>query len=218
VVVNAAGIVKQRADTHDSIPNIAINALLPHRVASLCAASGARLIHISTDCVFSGLEGRYTEASTPDPRDLYGQSKLLGEVHAPHCLTLRTSMIGPEISRKTGLLEWFLAQRGSIKGFRRAIFSGFTTLELTRIVERLALHYPAAHGLYHVSAAPISKYDLLAMLGERLPVDVSIAPDDAFHCDRSLDSSRFRAQFSYAPPAWEEMLDELALAIRAGRR
>lgn len=217
LVVNAAGVVKQRADAHDAILNITINALLPHRVAALCAASGARLVHISTDCVFSGLEGHYTEASTPDPRDSYGQSKLLGEVHARHCLTLRTSMIGPEISRKTGLLEWFLAQQGSIRGFRQAIFSGFTTLELSRIVERVAIHHPTAHGLYHVSAEPISKYDLLMMLHERLPGDVEIVPDDELRCDRSLDSSRFRAEFSYTPPAWEDMLDELARAIGGHR-
>ena len=214
IAINAVGIVKQRADAQASIPNIEINALLPHRLALLCQAVGARLVHISTDCVFSGREGNYGEDARPDAEDLYDRSKLLGEVHASHCLTLRTSMIGPELKRKTSLVEWFLAQRGTVKGYRRAIFSGLTTFEMSRVIERLALEHPAAHGLYHLSAAPISKHDLLGLLKHKLGLDITIVPDDAFQCDRSLDSTRFRTDFGYAPPSWDEMIEELAAAIR----
>lgn len=217
VVVNAVGIVKQRAEARDAILNIEINALLPHRLALLCRAVGARLIHLGTDCVFSGQQGNYTETSVPDPDDLYDRAKLLGEVQEKHCITLRTSLIGRELKRKTGLLEWFLAQRGPVKGYRKAIFSGFTTLEMSRIIERLAVEFPNAEGLYHVSSEPISKYDLLALVKRKLGIDVEIVPDDALRCDRSLDSRRFRAEFRYAPPAWETMIDELTASIRNPR-
>ncbi len=217
VLVNAVGIVKQRADAKESILNIEINALLPHRLAVLCRAVGARLIHLSTDCVFSGRGGNYRESAIPDPEDLYDRSKLLGEVREEHCLTLRTSMVGPELRRKTGLLEWFLAQQGTVKGYRNAIFSGFTTLEMSRIIERLAVEFPRAHGLYHVSSAPISKYDLLLLIKRKLSLKVEVVPDEAFRCDRSLDSSRFRAEFGYAPPSWDAMTGELAASLREAR-
>ena len=214
VVINAVGIVKQRADAKTSIPSIEINALLPHRLAMLCGRSGARLIHLGTDCVFSGRAGNYSEASMPDPEDLYGRSKLLGEVEDSGCLTLRTSIIGPELRRKTGLLEWFLAQRGTVKGYRGAIFSGFTTLEMSRIIERVAVEFPEAQGLYHVASEPINKYELLKMIKRELNLKVEVVPDDGVRCDRSLDSSRFRTDFGYTPPAWTQMIEELAASMR----
>lgn len=210
-VVNAAGIVKQRSDAQAAIPSLEINALLPHRLAVLCRAGGARLVHVSTDCVFSGRRGQYTESDPPDAEDLYGRSKLLGEVAEPGCLTLRTSIIGRELSRKTGLLEWFLSQRGrTVKGFRNAIFSGFTTHEMARIIARLLTGFPQASGLYHVSAAAISKFDLLHTINGALRLGAVIEPDDGFRCDRSLDSTRFRSEFGYAPPSWDAMAAELA--------
>ena len=210
-VVNAVGIVKQRSEASAAIPSLEINSLLPHRLALVCAAAGARLVHLSTDCVFSGRKGAYTESDPPDAEDLYGRSKYLGEVAGPGCLTLRTSIIGRELSRKTGLLEWFLSQRGgTVKGFRNAIFSGFTTHEMARIIERLLIRSPSAHGVYHVSSAPISKYDLLRKIDQALQLDITIVPDDALRCDRSLDSSRFRKEFGYRPPSWDEMVVELA--------
>lgn len=208
-VVNAIGIVKQRPTASESIPSLEINALLPHRLALFCKAIGARLVHLSTDCVFSGRTGSYREADPSDAGDLYGRTKFLGEVHAEHCVTLRTSIIGKELARKTGLFEWFLAQRGQIKGFRKAIFSGFTTIEMSRVIERLLVNFPRAAGLYHVSSDPITKYDLLTMIKERLALPVEIVPDDDFRSDRSLDSSRFRAEFGYVPPTWDAMLEEL---------
>jgi dTDP-4-dehydrorhamnose reductase len=210
-VINATGIVKQRAEAKDALPSIEINALFPHRMAQLCAELGARFVHMSTDCVFSGRRGNYLESDPPDAEDLYGRSKLLGEVSQAPCITLRTSIIGRELYRKSGLLEWFLAQRGRrIQGFRRAIFSGFTTHEMARIIERVLTGPGPAHGLYQVSAAAISKYELLCAIRDRLALDIAIEPDDEFVCDRSLDSARFRADFAYAPPSWAAMIDELA--------
>ena len=161
-VVNATGVIKQRPDARDGVLSIEVNSLFPHFLARLCAARGAHLVHLSTDCVFSGGKGNYAETDPPDPPDLYGFSKLLGEVTRPGVMTLRTSMIGTELTRKAGLVEWFLSQRAKmIKGYRKAIFSGFTTAELARIIERLLTAHPDAAGLYHVSAAPLSKFDLL---------------------------------------------------------
>ena len=210
-VVNAVGIVKQRTEAKEVIPSLEVNALLPHRLALMCRAVGARLVHLSTDCVFSGRKGAYRETDVPDAEDLYGRTKLLGEVSEPHCVTLRTSMIGPELSRKTSLLEWFLAQRGqTVKGFTKAIFSGFPTTELARIVERVLVEVPALHGLYHAAAGPISKYDLLTLIRDRLKLPVTIERDSTFECDRSLDGSRFQRDTGYVAPAWETMIDDMA--------
>lgn len=217
VVINAVGIVKQRPEAHEHITSIEVNALFPHRLAELCRAGGVRLLQLGTDCAFSGEKGNYTESDRPDPIDLYDVTKLLGEVDGPGMLTLRTSMIGPELGRKTGLLEWFLAQKGKpIKGYRKAIFSGFTTAELARVIEMLLTRYPDAHGIYHVSSAPISKFDLLSSLNRRLRAVAEIVPDEAVRCDRSLDSTRFRRTFGYTPPTWDAMLDELAADIVKG--
>lgn len=210
-VINAVGIVKQRAAARESIPSLELNALLPHRLALLCEAVGARLVHISTDCIFSGRTGHYLETDPSDAEDLYGKSKYLGEVDEAHCITLRTSIIGPELSRKSGLLEWFLAQRGRVHGYRNAIFSGLTTIELSRVIERLLSSFPEASGLYHVSSEPISKFDLLDLVRDRFGLATEVLPQDEFRCDRSLDSTVFRTRFDYRPPSWPDMIDELAL-------
>lgn len=216
-VINATGIVKQRPEAHELEISNEVNALFPHRLAQVCRANAARLIHLSTDCVFSGEKGNYTESDRPDPVDLYGQTKLQGEVDAPGAITLRTSMIGPELDRKTGLVEWFLAQKGkTVKGYRKAVFSGFVTAELARLIEKLIARHPDAHGVYHASSAPISKFDLLARLNQKLGLGVTLVPDDSVICDRSLDSARFRKAFGYSPPAWDTMLDELASDIQKG--
>ena len=208
ILVNCVGIIKQQSIAKEAIPCIEINALLPHRLALLCKKVGARLIHFSTDCIFSGEKGNYLESDPSDAGDLYGKTKFLGEVKDDFCLTLRTSIIGPELSRKRSLLEWFLAQEGTIKGFRKAIYSGFTSLEMSRIIELMILN-PKAFGVYHVSSEPINKYDLCLMFKNKFKHHVEILPDDAFVCDRSLDSTRFRKEFDYKPPSWEEMVDEL---------
>ncbi len=208
-VVNCVGLVKQSPVAGDVLANLEINAAAPHRIAGLCRDTGARLIHVSTDCVFSGRKGMYTETDNPDAEDLYGRAKLLGEPDAPHCLTLRTSFVGRELSGKLGLLEWFLGQTGSIKGFRRAIFSGFTTLEMSRIVEMLLTKFPEASGLYHVSSEPIDKYSLLKLFQDHFRRPLTINGDDSLAIDRSLDSTRFRCDFHYRPPDWPAMVQEL---------
>lgn len=217
VVVNAAGILKRRPESSRPLPNLEINALLPHRLALLCKSNGARLIHMSTDCVFSGKKGNYVESDVLDAEDLYGRSKFLGEVHDRHCITLRTSIIGKELTRKTGLLEWFLSQRGTVKGYKNAIFSGFTTLEFSRLMEKIITGFPNASGLYHVSSQPISKFDLLSRIKDKLRLEIEIVPDYEFRCDRSLESTKFRKEFNYAPPTWDVMLEELAEDIKRNR-
>ncbi len=209
-VVNAVGIIKQQTISTDSIANIEINALLPHRLAIACKDIGARLVHFSTDCVFSGRTGNYNEEDPSDAEDLYGRCKYLGEVADSHCITLRTSIIGRELARRKSLLEWFLTQHGTVHGYRQVIYTGFTTREMGRIVERILVERPDASGIYHVSSAPISKYDLLCLIREKLKLATEIIPDDELRCNRSLDSTRFRGEFAYAPPSWDDMIEELA--------
>lgn len=218
-VVNCIGTIKQRPDTKLAVPMIEVNALLPHRLLEACRAAGARLLHVSTDCVFSGRAGAYRESDVPDPVDLYGRSKLLGEVDEPPGLTLRTSILGLELTRRSSLVEWFLAQRGQVRGFRRALYTGLTTMEMGRLVERLLERHPRLHGVWHVASAPISKYDLLVTLSRKLGRDdVEILPDDDFVCDRSLNAEAFERATGYLPPSWEEMLEELAAEILRRRR
>ena len=213
-VVNAVGIVKQRSTAKESIPSLEINSLFPHRLAGLCKAAGMRMVHMSTDCVFSGRKGRYRETDLSDAEDLYGRTKYLGEVHDSHCVTLRTSIIGKELSRKQGLLEWFLSQRGSVQGFKNALFSGFTTLELSRIIEKILTEHPEKGGLYHVSSDPISKFDLLTLIKRKMGLRIEIIPTEEPRLDRSLDSTRFRKEFNYTPPTWEEMIGELSMSLK----
>lgn len=213
VVINAAGIVKQRVPAADPVESIDVNSLFPHRLAAICRLAGARLIHISTDCVFSGNRGNYQEADSPDPVDLYGRTKLLGEVTGDGCLTIRTSMIGLELAHYSGLIEWFLRQPKSVRGYRRARWNGLTTMELARIINTLVKRSDLG-GLWHVSAEPISKYQLLVDLAALLELRTSVVPDDTVVIDRSLNSERFRTTLPYTPPPWEEMLQELASAVR----
>jgi dTDP-4-dehydrorhamnose reductase len=211
LVINCIGLIKQQGHiARDPLLSISINAMFPHRLSMLCRTAKIRLIHISTDCVFSGKKGSYLESDQSDAEDLYGRTKFLGEVTYPHCVTLRTSIIGRELKTHLGLIEWFLAQRGTIKGYTRAIFSGFTTDELCRIILKKVIPDPSLSGLYHVSSDPISKYDLLSIAKETFKKDIEIVPDVDFNCDRSLISTRFRELTGYQPPSWREMLTELA--------
>lgn len=205
-IVNCVGLVKQLAAVDDPLRAIPINALLPHRLARLSRAVGARFVHISTDCVFSGTKGNYTESDAADAQDLYGQSKHLGEVDYPNAITLRTSIIGHELDSAHGLIGWFLAQHGPVRGYRKAIFSGLPTFELGRVIRDHVLPRRELRGIYHVSAAPIAKYDLLRLVAEEYGRSNEIAPDDAVVIDRSLDSTRFRLATGYAPPSWPELI------------
>jgi len=215
-VINAVGIVKQRKLSNDIVTSLEINAHFPHRLALLCKIAKARLIHISTDCVFSGRRGNYTEEDVSDAEDIYGKSKYLGEVHDKHCITLRSSIIGLELSHKTGLIEWFLAQKGQIKGFKRAIYSGLTTQEMSRLIERILVDDQDISGVWHVaSQESVSKYKLLDYLSKLLERDdIIIEPDQEFSCDRSLNGDRFKQMTGYVSPTWQTMLQELAHHIK----
>jgi len=211
VVVNAVGVIKQLAAAKDPIESITINSLLPHKLHRAAGAAGARLLHLSTDCVFSGKRGPSSERDAPDPVDLYGRSKWLGEVDGPGALTLRSSIIGREIASQSGLVEWFLAQRGKrVKGFRRAIYSGFSTLAMARVFAKVIAQHPQLDGVIQVASAPIDKFRLLGLVRDAFRVDVAIDPDDAVAIDRSLDGSAFAAATGFAAPSWEDMVAEMA--------
>lgn len=209
-VVNCIGIVKQAKEAEDFEKLTAINALLPHRIASACSKKNIRFIHISTDCVFTGKTGCYQEDSPADARDGYGVTKFLGETALKDALVLRTSIVGRELSGAQGLFEWFLAQNQPVKGFRKAIFSGLTTLALTQVISSLLLGFPELRGLYNVSSSPINKYDLLNLVQAALGTDHLIIPTSDFKIDRSLDSTKFRMATGICVPEWSAMITAFA--------
>lgn len=206
VVINCIGLVKQLVEADDPLQAVPINTLLPHRLARLCELAGARLIHMSTDCVFSGAKGGYGETDVVDANDLYGRSKYLGETSYPHAITLRTSIIGHELQSVHGLIGWFLSQQGECKGYTRAIFSGVPTVVLAQIIRDVVIPRPELSGVYHVAAKPISKYDLLDLVAKVYGKQIEIIPDDKLVIDRSLDATRFHQATGYAAPEWEEMI------------
>ena len=214
IVINCIGVTKRKEPVGNAIPSLTLNALLPHVLKDWSMQRNARVINFSTDCVFDGAVGNYSEDSPPTAIDLYGRTKSLGEIGTPCGLTLRSSFIGTELVDKTELLEWFLAQDKRVNGFTRAIYSGLTTLELCRVVAMLIDKYPQATGIYHVSSEPISKHELLSRIRAGLGLDVEIIPDDRFSCNRSLNSDRFRSEFKYQPPDWADMIDELCRFIK----
>lgn len=209
VVINCIGLVKQLSDANDPLQAVPINSLLPHRLAALCKVASARLVHISTDCVFSGAKGGYLESDFPDAYDLYGRSKLLGEVDYPHAITLRTSIIGHELAGARSLLCWFLAQQGPVKGFTKAVFSGLPTNELARVIRDVVLPKPELHGLYHVASKPIDKYSLLGLVADVYGKAIEIVPDDSLIIDRSLSAERFRMATGYVAPEWPELVQKM---------
>lgn len=210
VVVNCVGLVKQLSAAKDPLFTLPVNAILPHRLSKICALTQARLIHISTDCVFSGRKGMYVESDISDAEDMYGKSKFIGEViDQKHAITLRTSIIGHELNSQSSLIDWFLSQSGSVKGYSRAIFSGVPTVELARIILEYVIPNPELHGLYHVSAEPIDKFSLLKLVSAVYQRAVDITSDEALVIDRSLDSSRFRSATGYNPPSWPALIEKM---------
>jgi dTDP-4-dehydrorhamnose reductase len=208
-VINCIGIVKQVPAARDYVESITVNALLPHRLARICGISGARLLQISTDCVFDGKAGSYHEGDSPNPADLYGRTKLLGELDYAHCLTLRTSIIGHELRSKHGLIEWFLGRESGVRGYTNALYSGFPTVELARVIGKYVIPDPNLTGLYHLSSAPISKYDLLRLVAARYGKKIEIEPYGDYHVDRSLDSTLFRRITGYVSPSWPELVAKM---------
>lgn len=206
VVINCIGLIKQLASCNEPLVTIPINTMLPHRLAELCKATNARLIHISTDCVFSGNKGQYLESDLPDANDLYGRSKLLGEVDYPHAITLRTSLIGHELSGNHSLVDWFLSQSKAVKGYTNAIFSGLPAVELSRVIKEFVLPHPELSGLYHVASPAINKFDLLNLIATTYNKEIDITPDEAVKIDRSLNADRFKIATNYNPPNWPELV------------
>jgi dTDP-4-dehydrorhamnose reductase len=211
VIVNCAGVTVRRQEAEDKISNIAVNALLPHKIEKWCLENSARLIHFSTDCVFDGKVGNYDENSPPDSRDLYGITKFLGEVQSPYVLTIRTSLIGREIFGGTELLEWFLAQKGKrVKGFCNALFTGLTTNRLAVLVCELIEKFPNLNGLYHVSSEMVSKYELLKLMKEAYKIDIEIEPEYEFECRRNLNCDKFTNATGFQRPSWRQMMLDMA--------
>jgi dTDP-4-dehydrorhamnose reductase len=210
-VINAVGLIKQLPKSKDVIQALAVNSIFPNRLAELSSEFGFRLITISTDCVFDGKRGNYAETDAPDASDLYGLSKLLGEVTIGEALTIRTSIIGRELSTSNSIVEWFLGKRGaSVKGFQNAIYTGFPSIVLADIIADLIAHHPEVNGLYHVSGEKISKFDLLLLLNKYFDANVTIEPSAEVVVDRSLDSSKFRVATGFQPAKWAEMIEQMA--------
>lgn len=209
MVINCVGVVKQLSAADDPLVAIPINSLLPHRLAQLCAVANARLVHMSTDCVFSGQTGMYVEGDAPDAHDLYGRTKLLGEVDYPNAVTLRTSIIGHELSGARSLINWFLAQDTRTQGFTKAIFSGLPTVEIARLIRDHIIPNDTLHGLYHVSADPINKFDLLTLVAQTYGKKISIEANESVIIDRSLNSDRFRKAAGYTPKPWPELVSSM---------
>jgi dTDP-4-dehydrorhamnose reductase len=211
VIVNCVGVIKQRPDAKSPVPSIRINALLPHELTEICRQWGGRVIHFSTDCVFSGRRGGYSEADVADADDLYGRTKFLGEVSTENALTLRTSIIGRELTHHQSLLDWFLGQNHrSVPGFTRAIYSGVTTNHLSDVVARLIASGASLHGVYQVASEPISKHDLLVLIKQAYGLDIDIVPDDRVVCDRSLSGGKFDTATGHRCPAWPDLVATLA--------
>jgi len=209
-VVNCIGITKQREESKAAIPSIMLNALLPHKLAEFAGEWGGKVIHFSTDCVFSGKQGNYTEDSPSDAEDLYGKSKYLGEVTSENALTLRTSMIGRELMSFRSLLEWFLSQSGkTVRGFRRVIYSGVTTNYLSHLVGNLVADHPGLSGLYQVTSLPVSKHDLLHMIREAYDLRINILSDEQEISDRSMVGEKFRNATGYPSPEWPDLITQL---------
>ena len=209
VVINCVGLVKQLATSKDPLVALPINAMFPHRLAHLCSLSDTRVVHISTDCVFTGSKGLYVEQDVADSVDLYGVSKWLGEVDYPNAITLRTSIIGHELHGNRSLIDWFLSQKGEVSGFSRAIFSGLPTIEVANIIGDFVI--PNAHltGLYHLSASPINKYDLLCLVSKVYKKEIKIIKDVNFKIDRSLDSSLFQKATGFLPSPWPALVQAM---------
>jgi dTDP-4-dehydrorhamnose reductase len=211
VVVNCIGVTNKLVDKVGAETTTKVNAELPHEIYRLCQPKGIRLIHISTDCVFSGRKGNYTEEDPSDAEDLYGKTKYLGEVKGEGALTLRTSIIGRELNTTNGLLEWLISNKGGkVNGWANAIFSGFPTLHLSQIIADIIENHPDLSGLYNVSSEPINKYTLLVLISQTFGLDIEITPLDEPREDRSLDSTKFRKATGFTPLPWQQLIQELA--------
>lgn len=210
LVINCIGVVKQVLNNNMNSEIIRVNSFLPHYLSELVNENNEiRFIHFSTDCVFSGLKGRYLESDVTDAKDIYGVSKMLGEVDKSNNLTLRTSIIGQELKTNYSLLNWFLSQKKQIKGYKNAIFSGLTAPEIARVIHNYVIPNKKIRGIYHLSGKPISKYDLLYILKKIYKKKIKIVPDLKIKINRSLNSNLFQKATGYKPPTWNKLIDEM---------
>lgn len=215
VVVNCIGLIRQLPEGRQPLPCIEINARFPHLLARLCAEQNIRLIHYSTDCVFDGTKGApYTEDDPPSANDIYGLSKYLGELREAPALTIRTSLIGHELKNKASLVEWFLAQEGPVKGYTRAIYSGLPVTEHARILREYVLPNQALTGVYHVAGRPISKYELLQLIGQEYGRETTIEPDGQVGEDKRLSGEAFLRATGYIPPEWPVLVRAMRAAYQ----
>ena len=211
VVINAIGIIKQLPTAKNVIQTLRVNSIFPHQLAELAHKYDARLITISTDCVFDGVKGAYTEEDLPNAQDLYGKSKNLGEITGENCLTLRTSIIGRELNTEHSLVEWFLSNEGkSVKGFVNAVYTGFPTIVIADILADLIENHTSLEGLYHVSSEPINKFELLKLVRDAYRAKIKIEPFEDFRIDRSLNSDKFRRETGFASLEWRTMIERMA--------
>jgi len=207
IVMNCIGVIKQLSASSEVLKTVPINTLFPHVLAETCSQKKCRLVLISTDCVFSGTKGRYIETDFPDCYDVYGRSKLLGEIHdSDKVLTLRTSIIGHEIFSNKSLVDWFLSQVHQVRGFTKAIYSGLPTAELARVIEKFVIPNDSLHGLYHVASDPINKYELLKIVARIYNKQIEIQPSEGLVIDRSLVAKKFSTDTGYEPPSWETLI------------
>lgn len=208
MIINCIGIVKSEVKNISKYQVIKINSKLPNYLNKISSKLNFKLVHISTDCVFSGKNKINSEKSVTKPLDLYGKSKLAGEFKSNTNIVIRTSIIGHEIDYKRGLLEWFLKQEGSIFGFSKAFFSGLTTLELSKIIYEKIIFKKDLSGIYHVSGKKINKYNLLKKIRKIYNKKINIKKESKFSINRSLDSTRFISRTGYVKKNWDIMILE----------
>lgn len=211
VVINAIGIIKQRDEAKEAVISIKVNSLLPHIIADSCEEIGAYFITLGTDCVFScDGKGEYDESTLPNPTDLYGRSKLLGEVDRPNCLTLRMSIIGREIAANSrSLFEWVYSNKGkTVNGYNNALYSGVTTTEISNIIAYILNNKPLS-GIFHVAGPYINKFELVSKINDVFGLGITINPHHDFVCDRRLNGSKFIAATGYQIPSWDKMLKDM---------
>jgi dTDP-4-dehydrorhamnose reductase len=209
VVVNCVGLIKHKMDSVSVLDAVLINSAFPHQLARLCNELKTRLIHFSTDCVFDGTPGVKRLTDIPNATDLYGTTKRLGEVDCGTSLTLRTSFIGRQIVGAEELVEWIISQRsGQITAYKNAIYSGLTTQALSEVVRQIIERHSNLVGLFQVASSPITKFDLISHLNDKLQLEITINPDTKFECDRTLDGSDFGRVTGIQVPSWDEMLSE----------
>ena len=211
VVINCVGVIKQKMESSNITDAITINSLFPHHLASLCESQNCRLIHFSTDCVFDGAPGIKKVSDTPNATDIYGTTKRLGEVDYGDPITIRSSIVGAQIVGNESLFQWAISQKGkSIKGFTGALYSGLTTMTMSKVILEIVDNFPQLSGIQQIASEAITKHDLLRKLNAALGLNLDICADNTIIYDRTLDGSEFVEQTGVRIPTWDEMIIEFA--------